>query len=217
MEYSEEDFLMLSGIQHFCFCRRQWALIHIEMVWEENLRTAEGEIMHEKCHDSFSAESRGNRIISRGMPVFSRTMGISGECDVVEFIKDKNGININGREGNYRVYPVEYKRGSPKDDESDILQLCAQAMCLEEMLVCTIDEGALFYGETRRRSKVQLTDDMKERVREMYKEMHKYIRDGYIPRVKPTKSCNACSLKNLCMPKLYKLQDVKKYMKENLE
>ena len=90
-------------------------------------------------------------------------------------------------------------------------------MCLEEMLVCTIDEGALFYGETRRRSKVQLTDDMKERVREMYKEMHKYMRDGYIPRVKPTKSCNACSLKNLCMPKLYKLQDVKKYMKENLE
>jgi len=137
--------------------------------------------------------------------------------EYVEFIKDKNGININGREGNYRVYPVEYKRGSPKDDESDILQLCAQAMCLEEMLVCTIDEGALFYGETRRRSKVQLTDDMKERVREMYREMHKYMRDGYIPRVKPTKSCNACSLKNLCMPKLYKLQDVKKYMKENLE
>ena len=154
MEYREEDFLMLSGIQHFCFCQRQWALIHIDMLWEENLRTAEGEIMHDKCHDSMSSESRGDILISRGLPVFSRAMGVSGECDVVEFIRDDNGISLSGREGRYKVYPVEYKHGSPKEHNADVFQLCAQAMCLEEMLVCEISEGALFYGETKRRTKV---------------------------------------------------------------
>ena len=217
MSYDPDDCLMISGLQHFHFCKRQWALIHIEQQWAENLRTVEGNILHERAHDEQFTESRGDLFITRGLRVFSLRLGLSGECDVVEFIRDDSGISLHGREGSWRPYPVEYKRGQPKEDSCDELQLCAQAMCLEEMLVCTIDEGALFYGEIRRRSKVQLTDDMKERVREMYREMHKYMRDGYIPRVKPTKSCNACSLKNLCMPKLYKLQDVKKYMKENLE
>ena len=217
MSYDPDDCLMISGLQHFHFCKRQWALIHIEQQWAENLRTVEGNILHERAHDEQFTESRGDLFITRGLRVFSLRLGLSGECDVVEFIRDDSGISLHGREGSWRPYPVEYKRGQPKEDSCDELQLCAQAMCLEEMLVCTIDEGALFYGEIRRRSKVQLTDDMKERVREMYREMHKYMRDGYIPRVKPTKSCNACSLKNICMQKLYKLQDVKKYMKENLE
>lgn len=217
MEYREEDFLMLSGIQHFCFCQRQWALIHIDMLWEENLRTAEGEIMHDKCHDSMSSESRGDILISRGLPVFSRAMGVSGECDVVEFIRDDNGISLSGREGRYSVYPVEYKHGSPKEHNADVFQLCAQAMCLEEMLVCEISEGALFYGETKRRTKVQFTDAMRTEVREMFELMHHYMKNSYIPKVKPTISCNACSLKDLCLPKLGRAGDPQKYILKNLE
>ena len=217
MEYREEDFLMLSGIQHFCFCQRQWALIHIDMLWEENLRTAEGEIMHDKCHDSMSSESRGDILISRGLPVFSRTMGVSGECDVVEFIRDDKGISLSGRDGRYSVYPVEYKHGSPKEHNADIFQLCAQAMCLEEMLVCEISEGALFYGEIKRRTKVQFTDAMRTEVREMFELMHHYMKNAHIPKVKPTKSCNACSLKDLCLPKLGRAGDPQKYILKNLE
>ena len=208
MEYNEDDFLMLSGIQHFGFCQRQWALIHIEMLWEENLRTIEGQSMHEICHDSKSFENRKNILISRGMPIFSRTLGACGECDIVEFIKNKDGIFINGRDGKYIVYPVEYKHGEPKENDCDILQLAAQAVCLEEMLVCEIKKGAIFYGFTKRRLEVEISDDIKEKVRNCFKQMHSYYDKGYIPKVKPAKRCNACSLKNLCMPKLYKHKNV---------
>lgn len=216
MEYNEEDFLMLSGIQHFAFCRRQWALIHIDMLWEENLITVEGDILHEKCHDEYSSESRGEVIISRGMPVFSRTLGVSGECDIVEFRKAKNGITLNGKNGLYAVYPVEYKRGEPKTDNCDVLQLVGQAICLEEMLSCEISSGALYYGKIKRRQKVDITDSVKSEVRDMFKEMHEYYRKGYVPKVKPSKSCNACSLKNLCLPKICKIKSAKEYIAENL-
>lgn len=145
MEYNEDSYLMLSGIQHFAFCRRQWALIHIDDVWAENERTTEGKILHDNAHDAYRSESRGEVIISRAMPVFSRTPGLSGECDVVEFRKNaEQGISLRGKGGYYTVSPVEYKRGAPKESLCDILQLTAQAMCLEEMLCCTISEGALY-------------------------------------------------------------------------
>lgn len=172
--------------------------------------------MRTGSHDGMLSESRGDLIISRGMPVFSRTLGASGECDVVEFKKSKNGIELNGKEGFYDVFPVEYKRGAPKQSDEDIMQLAAQAICLEEMLVCEIHYGALFYGETKRRFKVEITNEIKQNVRDMFEEMHKYMSSGYIPKVKPNKSCNACSLKNLCMPKLYKLSGVSDYLKQNL-
>ncbi|MCD7740721.1 MAG: CRISPR-associated protein Cas4 [Ruminococcus sp.] len=216
MEYREEDFLMLSGVQHFAFCRRQWALIHIEMLWEENLRTAEGEKLHDICHDGFFDESRGNVIISRAMPIFSRTLGASGECDVVEFKRSKTGINLDGREGNYTVYPIEYKHGEPKEDDCDIMQLAAQAICLEEMLVCEVKKGAIYYGKTRRRLEVEITMDIKNKVRESFEQMHRYIKDGHIPTVKTSRRCSACSLKELCIPKLQKITSVKKYLDENL-
>lgn len=118
-KYKEEDYLMLSGIQHFSFCRRQWALIHIEQQWDENLRTVEGNIFHKKAHDGYSSEKRQDVIISRGMPVFSPALGVSGVCDIVEFCRnDKKGISLHGREGRYLVYPVEYKKGQPKEDFS---------------------------------------------------------------------------------------------------
>ena len=216
MEYNEEDFLLLSGIQHFVFCKRQWALIHIEQQWQENLRTIEGEILHEKAHDNTVKETRGDLIISRGMAIFSRSLGISGTCDVVELYKSPDGVNIFGREGTYKPVPVEYKRGKPKEDDSDVLQLCAQAMCLEEMLLCEIPEAFLFYGETKRRLKIILDDELRERLKTIVKEMHGLYAKRYTPKVKPSKSCKACSLIEICMPKLCKNPSVIDYIRGNL-
>lgn len=216
MEYNEEDYLMLSGIQHFAFCRRQWALIHVEGLWEENLRTVEGSQLHQTCHDGYSSESRREVLISRGMPIVSRSMGVSGECDIVEFRKSPHGISLHGREGLYTVYPVEYKHGEPKDGEIDILQLAAQAMCLEEMLACEIGDGAIFYGKIRRRQRVLLTDDLKKQVRALFAEMHELLQKGYVPKVRPRKGCHACSLKNLCLPKLCQIKSVRDYLEQNL-
>ncbi|MDR1628744.1 MAG: CRISPR-associated protein Cas4 [Oscillospiraceae bacterium] len=214
--YQEEDYLQLSGIQHFAFCPRQWALIHIDMLWAENLRTVEGNLLHEKCHDGYSSESRGEVVISRGMPVFSREMGVSGECDVVELRKSKTGVSLFGREGFYTVYPVEYKRGEPKSTDIDIVQLAAQAICLEEMLGCEIKEGALFYGRTKRRQKVTFSNELKARVREAFLQMHEYHKRGHVPKVKMTKACNACSLKDLCLPKMNRRVSAKKYLIESV-
>jgi len=216
MEYKEEDFLLLSGIQHFSFCKRQWALIHIEQQWQENLRTIEGEILHEKTHDNTIKEKRGDLIISRGMGIFSHSLGLTGTCDIVELYKDTDGVTIFGRDGTYKPVPVEYKRGKPKENESDVLQLCAQAMCLEEMLLCEIPEGFLFYGEIKRRLKIILDDELRQRVKTIAKEMHELYDRRYTPKVKPSKSCKACSLNEICMPKLCKNPSAINYINKNI-
>lgn len=200
--YNEEEYLQLSGIQHFAFCRRQWALAYIELQWSENVRTVEGKLLHEKAHDVTSEEKRGDLIISRAMPIHSRELGISGECDIVEFHRKETGITLSGRDGKYEVVPIEYKRGRPKHDDVDILQLTAQAMCLEEMLCCEIPNGYLYYGETRHRSKVIFEESVRKKVRDSFQEMHQYYERRYTPRVKRTKSCNACSLRDICLPVL---------------
>lgn len=217
MEYREEEFLQLSGLQHFRFCRRRWALIHIEQQWAENYRTTDGAIMHEKAHDKEFTESRGNLIITRGMNVFSRVLGVSGECDVVEFHRDENGISLQGREGLWQPFPVEYKRGKPHSESGDSIQLCAQAMCLEEMLCCHIPQGALYYGELRHRQQVLFSEDLRQSVQDSLREMHQQYRRGHTPKVKPTKSCNACSLKNLCLPKLMNHRSVTAYLRSHME
>lgn len=213
-EYSEEDYLMLSGIQHYSFCKRQWALIHIENQWSENIRTIEGNILHEKAHDNTIVEKRGDVIISRGMPIVSRYLGISGECDVVEFHKDKNGVNIIGREGLYKVYPVEYKKGKPKVNDIDIMQLTAQAICLEEMLCCDVEKGYLYYGETRHRETVEINFENRNKVIDLFNDMHNLFEKKHTPSVKRTKACNACSLKNICLPVLLKKKSVKEYINQ---
>lgn len=217
MIYAEEDFLQLSGLQHFAFCRRQWALIHIENQWAENERTVDGVLMHEKAHDREFEESRGDRLIKRGVSVYCAELGISGQCDVLEFYQSDTGIPLNGKEGLWQPYPVEYKRGSPKENSADALQLCAQAMCLETMLCCDIPEGALYYGEIRRREHVRLDQELRDQVREMLIQMHSLYKRGYTPKVKPTKSCNACSLRELCLPKLLKSRSVSAYLKAAVE
>lgn len=210
--YNEEDFLQLSGIQHFAFCRRQWALAYIELQWQENVRTVEGKLLHENAHDAAIKEKRGNLIVVRAMPVHSREMGISGECDVVEFHRSENGIPISGREGKYIVIPVEYKRGKPKSNDIDALQVAAQALCLEEMLCCDIPYGYIYYGEIRHREKIEFTEELRRKVKDMFTEMHKYYGQRYTPKVKWSKSCNACSLKDICLPVLNKDVSVKKYL-----
>jgi len=214
-EYNEDDFLMLSGIQHFAFCRRQWALIHIEQQWQENVRTVEGNILHERTHDPFFDEKRKDTIITRALNICSRQLGIYGVCDVVEFQKDAGGISLVGRQGKYKPVPVEYKRGKPKSDEVDMLQLCLQAMCLEEMLSCKIEEGYLYYGETRHREKVEFTDELRQKVCDITKEMHELYERRYTPKVKVNKSCKACSLSDICMPKLCSNLSAARYIEEN--
>lgn len=215
--YEPDDCLMISGLQHFRFCRRQWALIHIEQQWAENLRTVEGEIMHECAHDESFRESRGDTIITRSLRVYSLTLGLSGQCDIVEFKRSAQGVPLHGHEGLWLPYPVEYKRGRPKTDGCDELQLCAQAMCLEEMLCCTVESGTLFYGEPRRRTRVEFTGALRQEVIDDADEMHRLYRAGHTPRVKPTKSCNACSLKELCLPRLYRTGSVSAYLRGSME
>lgn len=215
--YNEDEFLQLSGIQHFAFCRRQWALAYIELQWAENVRTVEGHLMHRKAHDGNIRERRGELLISRGMPVRSRSMGVSGECDVVEFHKSKQGISLSGEDGLYEVIPIEYKRGKPKISREDVVQLAAEGMCLEEMLCCEIPFGYLFYGETRHREKVKFSEDLKAQVRGMFEEMHRYFEARLTPKVRWRKVCNACSLKDICMPVLGKKKSAKEYVLVHLE
>lgn len=175
MEFNHEDeYLMLSGIQHFQFCKRQWALIHVEQQWEENVLTIEGQYLHRKTDNPFTRDKRGNKLIVRAMPIKSRELGLTGICDVVEFVRDENGVELEGEEGKYIAFPIEYKRGKPKKDDADILQLTAQAMCLEEMLLLEIDRGYLFYHEIKRRLEIPITDKLKDKVRSIAKEMHDY-------------------------------------------
>ncbi len=216
MVYDEEDYLNIAGLQHFSFCRRQWALIHIEQQWQENLRTIEGQIVHERAHDNNSSEKRGDVITTRGMPVFSRTLGINGVCDVVELHRSQDGVKIFGREGLYKPIPIEYKRGKPKESDCDAVQLCAQAMCLEEMLLCEISKGYMFYAEVNRRQEIKLSDILRNNVRTMLNEMHTLYARRYTPKVKPSKSCKACSLSEICVPKLNKSLSVSKYIKANI-
>lgn len=211
MEYNEEDFLQLSGIQHFCFCRRQWALIHIEQLWKENIKTVEENIVHERCHDDGFIEKRGELLITRGLRIFSRELGVTGQCDVVEFIKNKAGCSLQGYEGRWQPYPIEYKRGKSKLIDADRLQLCGQALCLEQMLKVEIPKGALYYNETHRREEVEFTTELREKFITMLQEMHGYYQNGYTPKVKPKTGCNSCSLKELCLPVLCKKNDVAGY------
>lgn len=214
--YEEEDYLMLSGIQHFAFCRRQWAMIHIEQQWEENCRTTSGELMHKKAHNEECWEKRGNLIIARGLRISSHTLGLSGQCDVVEFHKDEKGISLFGYEGNWNIVPIEYKRGIPKEENEDELQLCAQAMCLEEMFQTEIIEGFLYYGENRRRTNVKFTSNLRNDVKQMSDEMHQLFQKGYTPKAKYAKHCHSCSLENLCVPKLQKNVNVREYISSNI-
>lgn len=207
MNYSEDDLLMLSALQHLIFCERQCAFIHIEQLWIENKFTAEGRIMHNRVHKEDS-ESRGNIRTEFGVSLRSLRLGITGQADVVEFHHCKS------ESGKYwQPFPVEYKRGRPKKDNSDKVQLCAQAICLEEMLYIEIPCGALYYGKNRRRQDVEFTSDLRAETANTAKRLHELIDSGVTPKPVYSKKCENCSFEESCMPKsLEKVRSVKDYL-----
>jgi CRISPR-associated exonuclease Cas4 len=217
-DYPQEDWLPISGIQHFVFCRRQWALIHVERQWQENVLTVEGKLLHGRVDDPFFTEKRKGVIVARSVPVASPSLGLSGVCDVVEFTASPEGVQLPGREGRYLPAPVDYKRGREKRDRCDEAQLCAQAMCLEEMLAVSIPAGYLYYGRTRHRVAVEFSGELRDLVRKASQEMHAYYQRGYTPRVKTSRACRSCSLAGVCLPGLQeKVIPASKYIRQHVD
>lgn len=213
--FEEDDLLMLSALQHIVFCERQCALIHIENVWAENALTIQGEHMHEKVHgDGDRTESRGDVRIARGLPLRSLRLGLSGVADVVEFHRvSAEGIQLDGVRGLWQPFPVEYKRGRPKRDRCDEVQVCAQAMCLEEMLGVIIPEGALFYGSTHHRFDVCFDAVLRSETEHTAIRLHELIRSRQTPPAVREPRCDRCSLLGICMPQLaVKSRSVKGYL-----
>ncbi len=218
LTWDEDDCLPLSGIQHFAFCKRQFALIHVERLWLENTLTFEGRTLHDRADDPFFFESRGTVLVTRSVPLLSRALGLYGVADVVEFrLCADRGVALDGREGRWQPYPVEYKRGRAKSDDRDAVQLCAQAMCLEEMLNVPVAEGALFYGRTRRRQVVRLDQTLRHRVTSLAREMHEMHSAGRTPPPAKSASCKRCSLREVCLPKVACQKRVGHYVRMTLE
>jgi CRISPR-associated exonuclease Cas4 len=190
MPFSEDELLPLSALQHYLFCPRQCALIHLEQVWEENFFTAAGRVLHERTHDTNQSERRPGVRIERGLAVRSLSLGISGQCDVVEFWDDG------------RVLPIEYKRGKPKAHRADEVQLCAQALCLEEMLKTSIPSGHLYYGKQHRRQEITFDDVLRRLTKQIAESLHTMIQNRKTPPpLYVSKKCDSCSLIELCQPK----------------
>ena len=183
MNFREEEFLPLSGLQHFAFCRRQWALIHLEQQWQENLRTIEGQLLHERAHDASLRERRGDTLVLRSLAVASPTLGLSGQCDVVEFRAAPEGVPLAGEEGRWLPFPVEYKRGRPKPHQADELQLCAQAMCLEEMLCCPVPEGrTATTAKPAGALRLRFSPELRRQVQSAAEEMHQLFGGATPPK-----------------------------------
>lgn len=209
MRYEEDDLLPLSALQHLLFCERQCALIHIEQVWVENQYTAEGRIMHDRVH-SEDHESRRDVRVEFGVPLRSLRLGLIGKADVVEFTRCRNS--------RWRPFPIEYKRGKPKPDHCDSVQLCAQALCLEEMLEADIPAGALFYGRTRRRLDVCFDAELRMETEEAAQRLHALIRSGRTPKPEYLPRCKRCSLQEVCLPKtIGKARSANRYLSSMLE
>jgi len=204
MSYTEEDLIMVSALQHYVFCPRQCALIHVEQLWDENRATAEGRIMHERVHEQ-DRESRRNVRIEYGLPLRSLRLGLIGKADVVEFHRVDKDF--------WQPFPVEYKRGKPKIGHCDMIQLCAQAICLEEMLSVSILSGAIFYGRTRRRLDVSFDEAVRKETEGAAEKAHDLITSGKTPPPVYEKRCESCSLIGECMPKsIGKKSSVKRYL-----
>lgn len=197
--FSEDDLIPISALQHYVFCNRQCALIHIERIWDENKLTAEGRLLHKRVHEAGS-ESRPDLRIARGLRLRSLKLGVAGLADVVEFIGDPCGVVVPGLAGRWKPRPIEYKRGRPKPDLSDKVQLCAQAVCLEEMLGVDISDGQIFYGQPRRRLLVPFTKDLRQETAQVALGTRSLIRSGETPAARPDRRCRSCSLSNHCLP-----------------
>jgi len=214
--YSDDQLIQLSGIQHISFCKRQFMLIHAEHCWTENILTAQGRVLHDNAHDPYFSEKRKNLLITRAMPIVSYSLGLIGEADVVEFRAadgEREGVEVKGKEGKWVLMPIEYKRGKPKTEEHDRVQLCAQAICLEEMLDIRISDAELFYWEVRSRQKVKLDIALREHTKYLAQEMHYVLDNANTVRWDSDyKKCKMCSLRSECLPIINRAPKVRKYM-----
>lgn len=202
--YTEDDFIMISALQHYIFCPRQCGLIHVDDVWNENLFTIRGEILHEKV-DTDSYETRGDVKTVRGLRIHSYKYGIVGRCDVVEF-KDTS----KGKE----ILPVEFKAGEPKEDISDKVQLCAQVLCLEEMLNVEISKAAFFYGKIRRRNIIEITTELREQTQEVISKVRELVDNKKVPIIEYSSKCRNCSLISICQPKAMNKKKLNRYIQD---
>jgi CRISPR-associated exonuclease Cas4 len=218
--YSEEDLLPLSGLQHLAFCERRWALIHLEQQWEENLFTAEGKLLHEKAH-SAEIESRPEVLVRRTLPLRSFRLGISGQADIVEFLPCEAlepGVPMPRRKGLWKPYPVEYKR--TRDQHGSLayrIQLCAQALCLEEMLHVPIPVGAVFDGKAKRREVVIFDEPLRQAVEHLAARMHQILQSGKTPPAVYAKKCEGCSMKPVCLPSITESASASRYLTRAVE
>lgn len=206
-----EDYLLISGIQHFVFCKHQWGLIHLEGIWEDNELTEEGRELHERADNSEFVETRRDKFISRGIEVISHDLKIKGKIDVIEFQKETHGIEVEGRLGSYCPTIIEYKRGKPKFGMEDKAQLCALAMAFEEMKKVTLECGFLFYFQTNHREKVLFDDELRTLVKNTISEMFEFSKTKTTPKPEKSKKCNGCSLKEDCTKNYYK-KNIKNYL-----
>jgi len=219
MPYSDDEMLMLSGIQHYMFCPRQWALIDIEQQWDENRLTIEGDLLHERVDNPFYRQKNGDVITMRRVPIVSYQLGLSGLSDAVELHpspSESNSICHPNYPGWWQPYPVEYKRGKPKYNEMDEVQLAAQVMCLEEMYGIHIPQAALYYGETRHHCVIAIHDDLRALVVQCAQAMHEIYQSQITPPAIKKRHCRNCSLVNRCMPELSESQKASNYLKTNL-
>lgn len=217
--FSEDQLLPISALQHLAFCERQWGLMYLERLWQENLLTSEGALLHEKAHEGPS-ELQGELLVARGVWLHSLALGLVGVADVVEFRPahgDEKGASLPGRQGSWLPRPVEYKHGRSKPDDCDKIQLCAQALCLEEMLEVAIPEGDIFYGRPRRRQQVAFDARLRRRTREMAARLHELTQAGRTPPARWRPSCRSCSLLELCLPRACGKKSARRYLVSNLE
>ena len=218
--YDDDDMLMLSGIQHYMFCPRQWALIHIEQQWDENRLTAEGQLLHQNVDNPAYRQKNGDIITLRAVHIASHTLGLYGITDAIELSPSDNSadaITHPRYPGFWKPFPVEYKHGHRKSDESDEVQLTAQVICLEEMYGIHIPKAALFYHETRHREVVQIDDHLRQLTFALSNDMHKIFESGITPQAEVNKRCKNCSLIDICAPDLTKKAPVAYYLKELLD
>jgi CRISPR-associated exonuclease Cas4 len=202
--FDEDELLPVSALQHFVFCPRRCALVHIEQVWMENQFTVEGDILHERV-DELGREARITLIVSHGLGIRSLRLGVTGKVDVVEFrlnTDGQEGCTLTGKEGHWTPYPVEYKRGSQKRGFGDDVQICAQALCLEEMLECSVPAGAIYYASTRKRREIAFDAALRAETTTAICGVRALISAGVTPPPDYGKKCDTCSLFDLCQPKL---------------
>ena len=219
MYYDEEDMLMLSGIQHYMFCPRQWALIHIGQHWEENRLTAEGRLLHKNVDNPSYRQKNGDVVTLRSVPISSNTLGLYGYSDAIELIHSEDDTNCIVHlkyPGFWRPCPVEYKRGRAKPDARDKVQLAAQAICLEEQYEIRIDEAFLYYAETNRRESVSIDAELRNQTQQCADETHKVFKSGVIPKAEKKRGCLNCSLFDVCMPEMESRPKVNHYLKKYL-